>query len=93
MILAKGIKNDKEMTVEYRPDRVLFNGHANKMYEEELSELLESRPSIFGTYYAGAPYEDLNIIGVLREYFFDNPALVTSDEEISVPDWEEGRVY
>ena len=92
MIEAEGKKNGKRILVQYDGSKFLFNHQENIPLEMELITTLNERPAIFGTYHAEDPWEDLNIIGVLRVYFFDKPVEVKTDQEIKT-EWEAGLVY
>ena len=92
MITAKGLKNGEKLTVKYDGNMFLFNGKENDAMLLELESQLKLKPAIFGTYHAEDSYEKLNIIGVLRERFFDGWPEIVSDEEFD-SEWEEGVVY
>lgn len=91
-IRARGKKNKKDLSVVYVDGEYFFNGDDNEAYLGELKMLLKEGLPVFGTYISRDPEDNLNIIGILREYFFDKEVEVKSDPEIH-PDWEEGTVY
>ena len=92
MIKAQGKKNNRKLVVEYNNGAFLFNGKSDDGNMLELDVLLKTNLPIFGTYYSNDPKDDLNIIGKLGEYFFDNQVDVESDPEI-VGEWEKGMVF
>lgn len=93
MIIAKGLKNGKKISVKYENETFLFDGRQNKILLIQLEAELKRLPIVFGTYCANNPYEILNIIGVLREHFFDDIDVeIETDEEITEK-WESGVVY
>lgn len=92
MIKAKGKKDGKNLSVEYNNGKFTFNGKADDILNAELDILLKSGLPIFGTYISDDTQDEINIVGKLREYFFDNEADVKSDPEI-IGDWEKGVVY
>ena len=89
MIIAKGIKHGKELTVKYDKNRFLFNEEENAFLSSMLERELKKKPLIFGTYCAEDPHEELNILGVLEEHFFDEEPKIETDLKI---DWED-EVY
>lgn len=91
-IIAKGKKHGFKMTVEFEPNKVLFNDQEDKILEDELSELLEDPKSIGGTYYP--PVDSLlNAMNILQYHFFDEAAEVTVEGEIEEIPYEKGKVY
>ena len=92
MIRAEGKKKGKKVVVEYENDIFTFNGKQNDLYMAELNVMLDAKLTLFGTYHAENSFDELNIAGVLREYFFDEWAKVECDPELDVG-WTKGEVY
>lgn len=92
MIKATGNKNGRRLTVEYNEGRFAFNGKEDYRLEAELMIMLEERYPIGGTYYAENAMDDLNIINVLSNRFFDRTVDVESDTREELPR-EEGDIY
>jgi len=91
MIKATGKKDGEEMTVEYVNGHFLFNGKEDVYYDEEIEYEMSMTHAIGGTFFP-QKHDLLNVVNVLREYFFDAPADIETDEEIpEIPD--DGRVY
>lgn len=93
MIRATGTKNKKKMVVLYNGQGFFFNGEKDEALETILKKELEEMPVVLGTYCAEEPMDPLNIIGVLRSYFFDGPAEDIETDEKLETDWETGLVY
>ena len=93
MIIARGKKNGRRIMVTYNKDQFLFDGEDNLEYEAQIVYELLKFHAIGGTYYPEKESDPLNVINVLREYFFDdNNVLITSEEKYEIP-YEEGVVY
>ena len=81
------------MTVEFEPNKVLFNSQEDKLLEDELLELLETPKSIGGTYYPPAD-SLLNAMNILQYHFFDEPTdEITVEGDIDEIPFEEGKIY
>lgn len=93
MIRAKGKKNGKTVAVEYKDEIFTFNGKIDPALEQEMLMLMEEKRPIGGTYYAEYADDPLNIVEVMRSYFFDKPVRVETDEHIEEMPFEEGVVY
>ena len=92
-IIAKGKKHGFIMTVEFEPNKVLFNSQEDKLLEDELLELLETPKSIGGTYYPPAD-SLLNAMNILQYHFFDEPTdEITVEGDIDEIPFEEGKIY
>ena len=92
-IVAKGKKHGFKVTVEFEPNKVLFNSREDKFLEDELLEMLENPKSIGGTYYP--PVDSLlNAMNILQFHFFDEVAEeVTVEGEIEEIPCEKDMVY
>ena len=92
MIKATGYKDAQLMVVEYQEGEVLFNSVKNEELEEELNMKLNRGYPIGGTYF---PNKDspLNVVNVLRVFFFDKPADIETDEDIPTIPYEKGKIY
>ena len=92
MIRAKGKKNGKTLSVEYNDGEFRFNEKEDLSFEAEMIMLMNQRRPIGGTYFAEKADDPLNIIETIRQYFFDRPVDVETDEDVEMP-CEEGVVY
>lgn len=90
MIKAEGKKGGKRLVVVFDDGKYTFNGKEDKGLEMELIALLKTEIPTFGTYCSTNADDETNIIGKLREHFFDGYADVTSDFK---PEWADGEVY
>lgn len=92
MIKAKGTKNGKPLLIEYKNGAFLFDGKVNYKLEAEVVFLLSEKRPFAGTYFPEKDMEPLNIVSVFKDYFFDRPTTVETDEDIELPK-EDGEIY
>ena len=91
MIIVKGIKSGKEMIVKYNDKSFTFNNEENEALSFELETILNRKLPVFGTYCADDDYDELYILGILKEHFFEKEPEIISIGEIQI-DWE-NEVY
>lgn len=94
-IKATGKRNGIQITIQYVGGSFLFNGKINEEYENDIKEELSHRHFAGGTYQPKEK-DDMNLINVIENYFFDRCAeeievhgAVIDEEMESIP----GRIY
>ena len=94
LIVAKGTKDKKKMTVEYEDGEFTFDGEPDLTYETEIQVQMSLRHPIAGTFFTENENDPLNILNVLRYHFFDErkAQVYTKDDFPEMPS-EEGVVY
>lgn len=92
-IVARGIKDGKNMTVIYDGNVFRFNGEENGMYQMDIEIEMSAKHIVAGTYAVENENDPINIANVLREYFFDKPTLdVRCSDDIQL-DYKDGVIY
>lgn len=92
MIKARGVKNGRSIEVEYKDNKVYFNGVEDSFLTDEVEYELSLIHAVGGTYFP-QKYEPVNAINVLRNHFFDGIGEVETDEEVRQLESEYERVY
>lgn len=93
MVKARGIKDGKKMEVAYNGHQFTFNGELNAKYASQVMYHMRCKHPIGGTYHAKNYDDEINIINVLRRWFFDKQTSdIESDCTFTLP-YEEGVIY
>ena len=91
-LLASGKKNGKDLQIEYIDGKFYFNNKENETELQMLKEYLHERPLFAGTYCPPDDFNDVNILNVISNYYFDNEPKITAEDVTPMPH-EEGVVY
>ena len=92
MVEAEGIKDKNKVNVKYQDGKFLWNGEENELYSAEMNILMKNGLPVMGTYIPDDPEDEIYVMGLLREYFFDSAKTTHFKHEIE-GDWEKGMIY
>lgn len=92
MVEADGRKDNKKVSVKYQDGKFLWNGEENELYSAEMKILMKTGLSVMGTYIPDDPEDEIYVMGLLKEYFFDSEKTTHFKHEIE-GDWEKGMIY
>ena len=91
-LLASGKKNNKDLQIEYIDGKFYFDGKQDEAKLKILEEHLHERPLFAGTYCPPTDYDDVNVLNVISNYYFDSKPKITAEDVTPMPH-EEGVVY
>lgn len=91
-IEATGKKNGKSLIIVVEDGKFTFNGKEDSLLKRILDADLKLCPVFAGTYIPEDAYEDVNILNVLENYFFDGIAKIKA-EGIKPMESESDKIY